>query len=134
MNILRIKLILLVLILATTVTAQKLKKEDKLTLANLKIHIAYLADDKLEGRRAGSNGEKLAMEYISQQFKANSLLPKGTDGYLQPFEINDGKQLGDSTVFIINETTLKAGIDFFPFSFMCMKWILCPSISAIKLG
>ena len=57
MNILRIKLILYVLLLATTATAQKLKKEDKLTLANLKTHIAYLADDKLEGRRAGSNGE-----------------------------------------------------------------------------
>ena len=121
MNILRIKLILFVLILTTTVTAQKLKKEDKLTLANLKIHIAYLADDKLEGRRAGSNGEKLAMEYISQQFKANGLLPKGPDGYFQPFEINEGKQIGDSTVFIINETALKAGTDFFPFLFSAEK-------------
>ena len=123
MNILRIKLILYVLLLATTATAQKLKKEDKLTLANLKIHIAYLADDKLEGRRAGSNGEKLAMEYISQQFKANSLLPKGTDGYFQPFEINEGKQIGDSTVFIINETSLKSGTDFFPFLFSAEKQV-----------
>ena len=121
MNKLRIKWILYVLLLATTATAQKLKKEDKLTLANLKTHIAYLADDKLEGRRAGSNGEKLAMEYISQQFKANSLLPKGPDGYFQPFEINEGKQIGDSTVFIINETALKAGTDFFPFLFSAEK-------------
>jgi aminopeptidase YwaD len=121
MNILRIKLIFPVLFLATAVTAQKLKKEDKLTIANLKTHITYLADDKLEGRRAGSNGEKLAMEYISEKFKANGILPKGPEGYYQPFEINEGKQIGDSTFFIINETALKAGTDFFPFLFSAEK-------------
>ena len=121
MNIVRIKLIISVLLLATTATAQKIKKEDKLTLANIKTHIAYLADDKLEGRRAGSNGEKLAMEYISTQFKANGILPKGPDGYFQPFEIKEGKQIGDSTIFIINEAALKAGTDFFPFLFSAEK-------------
>ena len=45
--------------------AQKLKKADKVILANLQVHIAYLADDKLEGRRAGTNVEKIAYEYIS---------------------------------------------------------------------
>ena len=121
MNSLRIKMILPVLLLATVATAQKLKKEDKLTLANLKSHISYLADDKLEGRRAGSNGENLAMEYISNQFKTIGITPKGTEGYYQPFEINEGKQIGDSTVFIINETALKAGTDFFPFLFSAEK-------------
>lgn len=130
MNSLRIKLIFPVLLLATVATAQKLKKEDKVTLANLKTHIAYLADDKLEGRRAGSNGEKLAMEYISGQFKANGLLPKGVNGYYQPFEINEGKQIGDSTAFIINEATLVAGTDFFPFLFSAEKKVEAfPSIS-----
>ncbi len=121
MNSLRTKLIFPVLLLATIATAQKLKKEDKLTLANLKTHISYLADDKLEGRRAGSNGEILAMEYISNQFKTIGIEPKGVDGYYQPFEINEGKQIGDSTVFIINETALKAGTDFFPFLFSAEK-------------
>ena len=45
---------------------------------NLRKHIAYLADDKLEGRRTGTEGEKLAMEYISDRFKDIGLLPKGT--------------------------------------------------------
>jgi len=121
MNSLRIKLIFPVLLLATVASAQKLKKEEKLTLANLKAHISYLADDKLEGRRAGSNGENLAMEYISDQFKTIGIAPKGTEGYYQPFEINEGKQVGDSTVFIINETALKAGADFFPFLFSAEK-------------
>src|SRR5687768_15314076 len=101
--------------------AQKLKKSDREVIENLKSHITYLADNKLEGRRAGSNGEKLAMEYISGQFRANGLLPKGTEEYYQPFEINEGKQIGDSTIFIINETALKAGEDFFPFLFSAEK-------------
>ena len=34
---------------------------------NLQKHISFLADDKLEGRRTGTNGEKLAYEYISSE-------------------------------------------------------------------
>ncbi len=55
-------------LIVSGVHAQRLKKTDKATLTNLQAHIAYLADDKLEGRRAGSKGEKLAGEYISKQF------------------------------------------------------------------
>ena len=132
MNILHMKLIFPALLLAITIKAQKLKKDDKLTIANLKTHISYLANDKLEGRRTGSNGEKLAMEYISEQFKANGILPKGPDGYYQPFEINEGKQIGDSTIFIINETALKAGTDFFPFLFSAEKKVEASPAMALQ--
>jgi hypothetical protein len=33
-------------------------------VSNLKSHVQYLADDKLEGRLTGSKGEELAMQYI----------------------------------------------------------------------
>src|SRR3990170_3680977 len=132
MDSLRIKLIFPVLLLAAIASAQKIKKEDKLTLANLKAHISYLADDKLEGRRAGSNGENLAMEYISKQFKTIGIIPKGLEGYYQPFEINEGQQIGDSTILIINETALKAGIDFFPFLFSAEKKIEASPAIAIQ--
>ena len=52
---------------------QKLKKADKAAIKQLQDHIAYLADDKLEGRRAGTKGEKLASEYISKQFADSGL-------------------------------------------------------------
>lgn len=123
MKILHIKLFFPALLLTSAVWAQKLKKEDKVILTNLKTHITYLADDKLEGRRAGSSGEKLAMEYISGQFKTIGLLPKGSDGYYQPFEINEGKQIGDKTTLTINEASLKPGDDFFPFLFSAEKKI-----------
>ena len=64
--------------------APKLSKADNATVTNLQAHISYLANDKLEGRRAGTNGEKLAGEYISQKFQAVGLQPKGSEGFYQP--------------------------------------------------
>ena len=74
------KILGIFLFFATTVTAQKLKKADKETIAALQENIRFLSDDKLEGRRAGTNGEKLAGEYIIQAFIKNGLQPKGDDG------------------------------------------------------
>lgn len=96
---------------------EKLSKADKVLVASLKTHISYLAHDKLEGRRAGTPGEKLAMEYISTAFQKYNLEPKGTNGYYQPFEIYDGRQIDPETFLIINGSHLKVGKDFFPFPF-----------------
>ena len=95
----------------------KLSKADQVTVTNLQSHIGYLASDKLEGRRAGTDGERLAGEYISQKFKDAGLQPKGDDGFYQSFEIYDGKQINNATHFIINENRLSAEKDFFPFPF-----------------
>lgn len=98
--------------------AQKLKKADKLVLTGLETHISFLADDKLEGRRTGSKGEKLAHEYISSQFKSSGLQAKGDGGsYLQRFQINDGKEISPLSHLIINGNDLKVNEDYFPFSF-----------------
>lgn len=123
MTLLRIKLLLPLFLVAPALFAQKqkLKKADKVTITNLQTHISYLADDKLEGRRAGSPGEKLAMEYISGQFKSIGIAPKGTDGYYQPFEINEGKQMGDETILVINGTSLRKGEEFFPLVYSSTK-------------
>lgn len=103
-------------LLTSTSFAQKLSKSDKVSLANLHTHTSYLADDKLEGRRTGTKGEELAYKYIIQQFEQNGIEPKGENGFLQAFEINEGKQVLASTFFIFNEEHLKIEKDFFPFS------------------
>ncbi|HEU4861986.1 MAG TPA: M20/M25/M40 family metallo-hydrolase [Chitinophagaceae bacterium] len=95
----------------------KLSKADQAMVKNLQSHISYLASDKLEGRRAGTNGEKLASEYISQKFQEIGLQPKGADGFFQSFEIYDGKQINQATHFIVNDNTLALEKDFFPFPF-----------------
>lgn len=113
---LRIIFSVLIIFPSFGVIAQKLKKADKVVVANLQSHIRYLADDKLEGRRAGTAGEKLAREYIGGQFQAIGLQAKGTDGWLQPFEIYDGKQVNPNTFLIINGAELKLEKEYFPLS------------------
>jgi len=54
-------------------------------LASLKSDVAFLADDKLEGRQTGTEGEKAAAAYLVQRFQELDLEPKGTDGYIQMF-------------------------------------------------
>ena len=111
-----LRLTISVLFVSSFSFAQKLRKADKVIVSNLQAHISFLADDKLEGRRAGTNGEKLAREYISAQFQKNGLQPKGdNNGWYQSFEINDGKQVNPSTLFLINGHDLKLNDEFFPF-------------------
>src|SRR6476646_1249082 len=86
------KLLLILVLFGQPVISQKLKKSDQLTLTNLQNHIHFLADDKLEGRRAGTKGEELAMD-----------------------DINEGKQVNPETHFIINEKELNLNEDYFPF-------------------
>src|SRR6266513_2124812 len=112
-----IKIFALLLISLSCASQKKNKKTDTQTLENLHNHIQYLADDKLEGRRTGTNGERLAMEYISNQFKTIGLIPKGTEEYYQAFDVNDGKQMSPGTQLIINDSRLEAGKDFFVFHF-----------------
>jgi Zn-dependent M28 family amino/carboxypeptidase len=49
-------------------------------------HVAFLADDALEGRDTGSEGHRKAAAYVAEQFKAAGLAPAGTAGYLQPVQ------------------------------------------------
>jgi len=130
---LRLNAILLLIFLFTLpCLSQKLKKADKISRDNLEAHVRYLADDRLEGRRAGSPGEKLAMEYISDKFKSAGLLPKGNDGYYQEFEINEGLQINNGTTFSINDVTLEAGKDYFPFPYSARKSIEASPAIAIQ--
>lgn len=109
-------LILLVLVFGAA-EAQKLRKEDKQLVANLQAHVQYLASDELQGRRTGTQGEALAMKYISDKFKEAGLSPKGTNGYQQPFVINEGKQVNPSTHLLVGGQTLTLYKEFFPFAF-----------------
>ena len=95
--------------------AQKLSKSDLRQIAYLKAHVQFLSSDLLEGRRAGTPGEKLATEYITNKFKEAGLVAKGTDGgYLQPFTVYDGKKIFPNTVLRVNQIALDPIKDYFP--------------------
>jgi aminopeptidase YwaD len=93
------------------------KKAETRLLMNLKSHVYFLADDKLEGRQAGSAGEQLATEYIANQYKEIGLESKGTDGFIQQFEINEGKQVTPNSYFRINSKSLELNSEYFPLAF-----------------
>lgn len=61
------------------------KTEPKVAENNIKADVEYLADDKLEGRQTGTEGEALAANYLVKRFSEIGLSEKGTEGYLQPF-------------------------------------------------
>src|SRR5437763_13594687 len=58
----------LILAIAFSVIAQQRADEAAPSVERLRSHITYLASDKLEGRRTGSEGANLAAEYISREF------------------------------------------------------------------
>ena len=125
-----IKSLIVVTVLISCSGPKKIVKTDTATLDSLKVHINYLADDKLEGRRTGTAGEQLAAQYISAKFQSIGLLPKGSSGYVQPFEIKEGKIIGKGTDFAFGGEHLSAGTDFFPFPYSAnIKMEAEPSIS-----
>lgn len=56
----------------------------------IKKHVKELASDAYEGRGTGSAGEKKANAYIEKQFRSLNLIPKGSQGYDQPFPFKAG--------------------------------------------
>lgn len=122
-------LILLLLVPVLSWSQSKRKKriaEEKANatlLANLRTHVGYLADDKLEGRLTGSKGEELAAQYIIQQYEQLGIGAKGTKGYEQVFDINEGKQIDPATKLVVDEKILAAGKDYFPLAFSPNKTV-----------
>ncbi len=124
------KLTALLLLLPLFISAQSTRKlrraaekENAAIIANLQKHVSYLADDALEGRRTGTKGEVLAMEYIIDQYKKIGLEPKGTKGYVQEFEINEGKQIDLSTYLKIDGKSLQINEDYFPLAYSALKMV-----------
>jgi aminopeptidase YwaD len=119
-----VRFTVLLLLLSQITFAQKLKKKDKVVVANLQTHISFLADDKLEGRRTGTAGEKLAYEYISNEFLKIGLIAKGDNaGFIQAFEVNEGKEVNKPTHLIIDGNDLKLDKEYFPLVFSPNKSI-----------
>jgi hypothetical protein len=122
----RFSLPILFLLLAPFFVFSQKKGELKKIETSLRAHVNYLADDKLEGRRTGTAGEKLAMEYIAQQFQTIGLGAKGTDKYYQPFSVSEGKEVKPGTIFSVTKSfsqgatatkVLTPGTDYFVFPY-----------------
>jgi len=78
-------LILCALFSCNRAEAQKIEER------NIQKHIKFLADDALKGRQTGSEGERLAMDYIQKEFTKLKLTPMGgSDSFEQAFPFKGG--------------------------------------------
>ncbi len=134
-----IAILLFLPILAVGQSKRKLRiaaeKEQSLTLSNLQKHVQYLADDQLQGRRTGTAGEIMAMEYLIQQYKLMGIEPKGSNGFVQEFEINEGLQIEEATFLEVSGKKLLLNEEYFPVAYSANKSIKgTPAIALSEAG
>jgi len=128
----RSAILLLLVALSACSSTQHLKRQNSTLQTSLVNHVTFLADDRLEGRRTGTAGEKLAMQYIAEQFRLAGLTPKGTEQYFQPFSVNEGKKMGADCNMIIANKALVPGKDFFVFPFSASGQITAPLTPGLR--
>lgn len=64
--------------------------------------VAFLADDLLEGRAAGTRGYDLAALYVANRFRALGLQPAGDDGsYFQAVPLLEGRRQREGAAFVV---------------------------------
>jgi Peptidase family M28 len=88
-------LALLGLALASPVPAQPSPASPVFTPESFRGHVVFLADDKLEGRDAGSRGYDLAALYVASRFDALGLKPAGQDGWYQQVPFLESRPSGE---------------------------------------
>lgn len=69
------------LLLSAAAAAQP--SEPSFTPERFRAHVAFLADDRLEGRDAGTRGFDIGALYVASQFESLGLKPAGDDGWYQ---------------------------------------------------
>ncbi|MYF30703.1 MAG: M20/M25/M40 family metallo-hydrolase, partial [Gammaproteobacteria bacterium] len=91
--------------------------------SRLRASVEYLASDELEGRLTGSEGARLAAEYIAEALQSAGLEPFGDDGsYFQTFEFTADRRILPEANALRVETgdgfqTYQVDTDFRPLSF-----------------
>ena len=63
-------------------------------------HVAFLADDALEGREAGTRGYEIAARYVATQFGGLGLRPGANGGWFQPIHFIRYAQSGTPTLTV----------------------------------
>lgn len=84
----------------------------------MKYDVKYLASDLLEGREAGTEGERKAVDYIAAKFGNVGLMPYGDNAtYLQAFNFKLDPVPGPGNTLQVGRKRLKMGEQFSPMPF-----------------
>ena len=75
-----------------TASVAAIAAEPEFSADRVKAHVAFLADDLLEGRGTGARGHEIAMRYVASQFAAYGLTPGAKDGsWFQPVILSEAR-------------------------------------------
>jgi hypothetical protein len=89
--------------LATATLNVRAEDPDAVRERRVRAHTAFLADDLLEGRAAGTRGHALAMAYVRAQFERLGIEPAGNDGYFQPLALRESRLDREAGKLVIRE-------------------------------
>ncbi|MEM9781077.1 MAG: M20/M25/M40 family metallo-hydrolase [Pseudomonadota bacterium] len=70
--------------------------------ADLRAHVEALTAEVMEGRLTGTEGERLATDYVARAFAAIGLEPAGDDGFFQSFDFTAGVSLSEDNALTIS--------------------------------
>ncbi|MDF1611067.1 M28 family peptidase [Stygiobacter electus] len=110
------KLLILLFIVHVINFAQDKDHNPEITAKEIKSHLEFLASDKMKGRFSGSPEERMAGEYIKEQFKSYGLKPAFNGSWFQEFPFIEKVEMTKiNSVKIISDNkkqVLKPSIDF----------------------
>ena len=93
-------------------TAAEIRAED------MKQQVTYLASDALGGRLTGTEGEKLATQYVADVFQKIGLAAMGDDDtYFDNFDFTAGVALGEGNTLTLLDQSLTVEQDWKPLTF-----------------
>jgi hypothetical protein len=88
------------------------------TAAELRRHVVYLADPRLDGRGPDGRGLALALDYVERELRGGSLGPALGDAPRVRFSAPGSTRLGDATALEQRGgRTFRVGRDYVPFAF-----------------
>ncbi len=104
----------------STYDSLELYRNYEITKEEIYYHVKYLASDELEGRKAGTEGDALARNYISSEFYKYGLEPAGDSSYLQFFPIKAKLKAGKNNRLSFEYNSINTDLvlneDFYPYS------------------
>lgn len=90
---------LFLLFLLAFISCQNSSKD----ISKINEDVSFLADDNLEGRQTGTDGEKKAAAYIVKRFQEMEISPKGTNGFYQEFSFKPKTNPHEEVKFTQNQ-------------------------------
>lgn len=86
--------------------------------ADILRHVDYLCRPELAGRLTGSEGERLATDYVAAYFNALGLTPAGDNGtWFQEFDFTSGVALGSGNRLATQDRAFELDKDWRPLAF-----------------